>query len=142
MSPEALHREAGVGLVAAVFVIVILALLGTALVRLATTEQASVNREFASTKAFFAAESARQWGVYQVVNDQSPTGAVFSGTLPSGLQGCGNTAIDDFEHFATVPTNSTIPNQRLYRLRVSGVCFQNTQEETRRTLEVRFWDWE
>ena len=56
--PPVRGEEPGVGLIAAIFVIVILALLGTALLRLLTTEQASTNREFAYYQAFFAAETA------------------------------------------------------------------------------------
>jgi len=143
MRREGLSREAGVGLIAAVFVIVILALLGTALTRLLTTEQASVNRELASTQAFFAAETAMQWGLYQVIaQGSSAEGPVFSGSAPPGLAHCdqGTRGLIDFGQFGTAPTFSTA-SQELYRFEAEGVCYEGRPEESRRRLEVRFWDW-
>lgn len=146
MPLERPSREAGVGLIAAIFVIIILGLLGTALIRLLTTEQASVNRELASTQAFFAAETAVQWGIYQAIQKNSSTaGPVFDGDPPKGLANCDDPtkaldertqALIDFDHFGTAPTFSS--PEKLYRFEVEGVCYQGRPEEARRRLEVRF----
>jgi len=143
MCRKKLAREAGVGLIAAVFVIVILALLGTALIRLLTAEQASTNREFASTQAFFAAETAVQWGLYQrIAKTISSTGQVFDKdeSLPAGLANCEETrGLIGFQPMGTAPTFSA--DQELYRFEVEGVCYEDRAEEASRRLEVRFWDW-
>ncbi|MEF8793842.1 hypothetical protein [Thiohalorhabdus sp.] len=58
-------------------------------------EQASTTRAFAFTQAFFAAETAVQWGLYQVIAQGNSTslpngGLVFkdSDAAPAGLANC------------------------------------------------------
>ncbi|MFA9462301.1 pilus assembly PilX N-terminal domain-containing protein [Thiohalorhabdus methylotrophus] len=137
MSPDSrTHSESGVGLVAAVFVIVVLGLLGSALVRLTVTEQASVGREMASLQAFLAAETAVQWGLYHSLNPSGgpsslPGGGLFAATPPGGLRGCGSSRV--------LP--GTNPPERfgpLYRFRAEGLCYPGRTETTRRQVEVRF----
>jgi MSHA biogenesis protein MshP len=140
MSPDR-RSEEGVGLIAAVFLIVVLAMLGTALVRLTVTEQAAVNREMASTYAFFAAETAAQWGMYQVVaQGNSALGGAqpLSGVSVAGLAGCQNSVIPTpgIKKFGSVsPPGGPLD---LFQLRVVGTCFPNSPEITRRVLELRF----
>ena len=137
--------EDGVGLIAAVFVIVVLAMLGTALVRIATTEQSAVSREMASAQAFQAGESVAQWGLYQLIARGDST---FGGAQPltgpvNGLAACGDSRVDNsqlngLEQFGTVAALGT--SEVLYRFRVVGVCYPGSPETTRRELEVRFSD--
>jgi len=142
-------NQNGVGTVAAVFVIVILAMLGTALIALTTAEQRATSREMASAHAFYAAETALQWGVYQVVQSPPGTGTgnfpnngnpIFVGTPPNGLSGCGDqTAVvqSSPQQFANnVPAVGGAVN--LFRFEAVGVCNPGSPVETRRRLEVRF----
>ncbi|MEF8793845.1 hypothetical protein [Thiohalorhabdus sp.] len=142
MSPDT-KSERGVGLIAAVFVIVVLAMLGTALVRIATTEQSAVSREMASAYAFQAGESVAQWGLYQLIaRGNSTFGGVQPLTAPvNGLAACGDSRVDSIqlnglEQFGTVLTPGG--SKDLFRFGAVGVCFPGTPEATRRRLEVRF----
>jgi len=134
-----------VGTIAAVFVIVVLAMLGTALVALVTTEQRATSREMASVHAFYAAETALQWGMYQVVrktgsgsfpNSGQP---IFQGTPPRGLSSCGDgtgTVQAAPQQFASnVPARGGAVD--LFLFDAVGVCNPGTPVETRRRLEVR-----
>lgn len=142
MCPDRRNEE-GVGLIAAIFVIVVLALLGTALIRIATTEQSAVNRAMASTHAFYAAEAVRDWGLYQVIaQDNSNLTANPPLTSPGGgLAECDESEVDDqaldgLEQFGTVPAPAGPKD--LSRFRAVGICFSGAPEVSRRQVEVRF----
>jgi len=60
-------KQHGVSIVAAVFLITVLALLATAAVQLVATGQQSLSQEITSVKAYFAAQTGLQWGMYQSV---------------------------------------------------------------------------
>ena len=139
-------NQNGVGTIAAVFVIVILAMLGTALIALTTTEQRATSREMASAHAFYAAETALQWGMYQVVhktgagNFQNGGDPFAASPPPKGLIACGdNTRVVQAApvQFATnVPAVGGAVD--LFRFEAVGVCHPGSPVETRRRLEVRF----
>jgi len=59
------NNQKGITLIGALFIIVVMALLGTGLLQLTTTSQQSIGQELTSVKAYFAAQSALQWGMYQ-----------------------------------------------------------------------------
>ncbi|MDH5394851.1 MAG: hypothetical protein OEW97_01120 [Gammaproteobacteria bacterium] len=69
-----LKSQSGVSVVTAIFLIVVLALMGTGMVSLLSTSQQSISQEFTAAKAYMAGRSCLQWGMYQ---------AVFSGTTGS-----------------------------------------------------------
>ena len=138
--------QRGVGTIAAVFLIVVLGMLGTALVALVATEQRATSREMASAQAFYAAETALQWGMYQVVhktgsgnfpNDGRP---IFNGAPPHGLGSCGNATrtgqAAPVRFAANVPAIGGALD--LFRFEAVGVCHPGSPVETRRRLEVRF----
>jgi type II secretory pathway pseudopilin PulG len=130
-------------LITAVFVIVVLGLLGTSLMRIVSTEQAAVNGEIAAARALFAAESALQWGLYRnLAKGVSTEAAIFDGTPPPGLRGCDlqTKGLIGFEELAISPSASTA-SREIYRFESKGVCYEGRPEEARRQLEVRFWDW-
>ncbi|MFP4561292.1 MAG: hypothetical protein ACLFRB_02320 [Thiohalorhabdus sp.] len=146
MRPER-QSERGVGLIAAIFVIVVLAMLGTALLRLVTTEQRAVSREMASVQALHAAETAGQWGLYQAIargrSDLGPETDLLAGAA-GGLEPCSPTRIgasdpDGLERFGTVTApGGEVP---LFRLEAIGVCYPGDGHMlTRRPVEVRFGD--
>lgn len=138
MPPEP-TRQAGQGLIAAVFVIVVLAMLGTALVRIFTTEERASGREMASTYAFYAGESVVQWTLYQaLVRDDTSLADAEPLTSPrGGLRACEESRVKGaVEPFGTVPVPG---GQRdLFRFETVGTCFPGTPELTRRAKEVRF----
>ena len=60
-----LRRQAGVGLVTAIFLLVVLAGLGAASVTLFTSQQASSNLDLEGAKAYQAARAGLEWGLYE-----------------------------------------------------------------------------
>jgi len=87
-SHKSVCRQQGITLVGALFIIIVMALLGTGLLQLMATSQQSVSQELTSTRAYFAAQSALQWGMYQA----SFASATGSHTLSFNYQGLVNTS--------------------------------------------------
>jgi MSHA biogenesis protein MshP len=58
-------RQSGVGLVTAIFLLVVLAGLGVAMVGLYTSQQASANLDLQGARAYQAARAGIEWGLYQ-----------------------------------------------------------------------------
>ena len=67
-----LKRQSGVSIVTAIFLVVILSLMGTGMVSILTTSQQSINQEITSAKAYMAGRSCLQWGMYQAIYDADP----------------------------------------------------------------------
>jgi len=64
--PLHLARSAGVGLVTAIFLLVVLAGLGVAMVSLYTTQQASSSLDIEGARAYQAARAGIEFGLYQL----------------------------------------------------------------------------
>lgn len=67
-----IKRQAGVSIVTAIFLVVVLALMGVGMVSLLTTSQQSISQEITSAKAYMAGRSCLQWGMYQAIYDADP----------------------------------------------------------------------
>ena len=85
--------QAGFSLPVAIFVLVVLSLLGAAMTRMLATGAQSVGFEVLSTRAFYAAESGAQWGMNTIFPPRGSAATTcfarqdlsFSG---QGLTGC------------------------------------------------------
>jgi len=64
-TPFHLARSAGVGLVTAIFLLVVLAGLGTAMVALYTAQQAGSDLDLQGARAYQAARAGIEWGLWQ-----------------------------------------------------------------------------
>lgn len=88
------RRQHGVSLIAAVFIVVLLAGLMAAMVRVVIVEQATSGLDVAGTQAYQAARSGLEWGIYQQLRVQPPSVACFSSpqtfTMPA------NTSLSSF----------------------------------------------
>jgi MSHA biogenesis protein MshP len=60
-----LSRQAGVGLVTAIFLLVVLSGLAVAMVSLYTSQQASSNLDLQGARAYQAARAGLEWGLFQ-----------------------------------------------------------------------------
>jgi MSHA biogenesis protein MshP len=60
-----LSRQAGVGVVTAIFLLVVLAGLGVAMVGIYTSQQASSNLDVMGAQAYQAARAGLEWGIFQ-----------------------------------------------------------------------------
>ena len=58
-------NQTGVSIVTAIFLIVVLSLMGVGMVSILTTSKQSISQEYTSAKAYMTARSCLQWGMYQ-----------------------------------------------------------------------------
>lgn len=65
ITPHNIKKQSGVSIVTAIFLVVVLSLMGIGMVSLLTTSQQSISQEITSAKAYMAARSCLQWGMYQ-----------------------------------------------------------------------------
>ena len=131
-------RQAGVGIVTAIFLLVVLAGLGVAMVGITTAQQASANLDLLGARAYQAARSGLEWGIFQQLRKDScvarstfamPAGtslAGFSVVVTCDLKGGGALA----RHLVT-STACNFPDAQ-------GGCPQRNDkaESVRRTLEA------
>ena len=65
--PDRVKRQRGLGAVAALFVLVVLSVLGAAIARLGWTQQISSVQDMDGARAQRAANSGAEWGLYQAL---------------------------------------------------------------------------
>lgn len=78
------HKCGGFSLVTAIFLLVILAALGAAMVRFSGAQQATVAIDIQSARAYQAARAGIEWGAYQALKNPAFTcaGTPFSLSFP------------------------------------------------------------
>jgi MSHA biogenesis protein MshP len=80
------NRERGFALVAAIFLIVVLALLGLFIVRISGVQHQTVNVALLGARAFEAARTGIEWGAFQALDSASCTTTTLNLT-EGGLNG-------------------------------------------------------
>jgi MSHA biogenesis protein MshP len=81
---RSLRRNAGVGLVTAIFLLVVLAALGVAMVTLSTAQQSGAAFDRLGSMAYQAARAGNEYGVYQVLRNAGNCPAATSFAMPAG----------------------------------------------------------
>ncbi|OKY24861.1 MULTISPECIES: pilus assembly PilX N-terminal domain-containing protein [Thalassotalea] len=125
----------GSALVIAIFVIVVMSLLGVALVKMLRTSSNTVVYEVLGTRAFHAAQTGMQWQLNKLFPLNNPAQRCTSfGPAPridsvDGFQNCQviNTTCED---------NIEVSGVRYYRLTSTGSCAVD-DVVTSRTIEVQ-----
>ncbi len=74
------RASGGFAIISAVFLIIVLALLGAMIVSLSSTQQVSQVRDMDGSRAYFAARAGLEWGVYRVLHDSN---CPASATMPA-----------------------------------------------------------
>jgi MSHA biogenesis protein MshP len=113
-------RQTGVGIVTAIFLLVVLAGLGTALVTLFTSQQASSSLDELGSRAYQAARAGAEWALWQeAALDKCPTSPT-TFALPA------NTSLSGFSVTVTcVQQDVTSGNHELSRYIISAVACNN-----------------
>jgi MSHA biogenesis protein MshP len=112
------HAQRGFSLPIAIFILVIMALLGAAMVTIMQNSQRSVGTAVLSTRAFFSAQSAAQYALGQLF-PLNGGAANCPSTYPtitytaSGLAGCSA---------VVACSSSTISGKTFYKLNSTGTC--------------------
>lgn len=65
------NRQDGFALMAALFLLVVLGALGTYMVTISLVQQQSVSYTFLGARAYQAARSGIEWGIYQALSDRN-----------------------------------------------------------------------
>ena len=102
------RREAGVGLVTAIFLLVVLAGLGVAMVSLYNAQQASSNLDLQGARAYQAARAGLEWGLFQQMrNGRCDADKRFA--MPADATLSGFTVVVSCTQAGSVPTDGS-PN--------------------------------
>ena len=123
-----LRQQRGFAIAAAIFLIVVLALLATGMVQIASTSHTSLSQEYTSARAYLAARSSLQWGMYQAIYGGSGNATIsFSNGALAGTQ-------------ASVSSSSVnVDGDTFYTLDASGIYGSSSDAEySRRQLRLRF----
>jgi len=86
-SPAKGAARHGFALVSAIFLLVVLALLGTMIVAVSTTQQTGQARDALGSRAYFAARAGVEWGIYQALRSASCTPTSTLPPLAGSAQG-------------------------------------------------------
>lgn len=79
--------QRGFSLVSAIFLLVVIAALGTFAVTLSTTQQQSAAMDVLGSRAYQAARAGVEWGAYQVLQNGNCTASQVIAALPNTLAG-------------------------------------------------------
>lgn len=129
LKSHGLVAQSGMGLVGAIFMIVIVALLSVAMSRMLDTDQRTQSYEILSLKAFLAAESGAQLAVNRLLP-------------PAGGGSCSDVTFDfddsalRFCHAETVCTSIPVGSKVFYTITSSSECTAGTFV-TGRVVQVR-----
>jgi len=92
MPIRSMRRQAGVGIVTAIFLLVVLAGLATAMVSLFTAQQTSASLDLLGARAYQAARAGMEWGLFRQTRNASCL-ASSRFTLPAGTSLSGFTVV-------------------------------------------------
>lgn len=143
-----LSRQRGVSLVAAIFLVVVLAFLAVAIVTVTSTQQAAFGLDVQGTRAYLAARSGVEWGLHRQLRSAAlcpaATGAMskWSFAMPA------NTTLSPYTVTVTC-TTTVLGAIKRYRMRsvacnqpVAGECpnANNSPDYVQRIIQVDFGD--
>jgi MSHA biogenesis protein MshP len=110
-----LFMQRGFSLLSAIFLLVIIAELGSYAVTVSTTQQQDAASDVLGSRAYQAAKAGLEWGAYQITKGAATCATLTTPTMPTGTQlsgfsitlGCTAT---------TGLTEGTVTNLRVYQL--------------------------
>ena len=112
------NRQRGFALVAAIFIVVVLALLGIMMVTIGDMQRATTSASVQGARAYHAARTGVEWGIYEALNNTVPTCGAAASTPTTnsfnlsvaGLDGFAVTVVCEYtEHRERAP-----PNYKVY----------------------------
>ena len=112
MNARRASNQQGFAIISAVFLIVVLSLLGAMIVSLSTTQQVGSARDLLGSRAYFAARTGIDWGSHQVLQAGS---CPASSTLPA-LPGSADTFTITVTCSASGPFDEAGTAVRVYRI--------------------------
>ena len=127
-----IYNQSGSALIMAIFVIVIMTILGSALMRMISAGSESVAYEVVGTRAFNSAQSGAQWGLQQLFPLNANAEVCFAATTKdySNIEGLNNCTAD------LLCSSFVDGSVTYYQVTSTGQCDING-EVTSRTVEVQ-----
>jgi MSHA biogenesis protein MshP len=113
--------ERGFALVAAIFIVVILALLGIMMVTIGGMQRATATTAAQGTRAFYAARAGIEWATANVI--------IPPGTAATRAATCGAPPTPPVTQSATTTSNFTLTAAGLNNFNVSVTCFYTLHQE-------------
>ncbi|MCR4333063.1 MAG: hypothetical protein NUV34_10265, partial [Sulfuricaulis sp.] len=89
-------HERGFALVAAIFIVVVLAMLGIMMVTIGGMERATASAAVQGARAFYAARSGVEWGTFGALNNTAPTCGAAASTPTTNTFNLAVTGFDGF----------------------------------------------
>ncbi|GAB3384496.1 pilus assembly PilX family protein [Massilia agri] len=117
--PRRLLRSAGIGLITAVFLLVVLAGLGVAAVRIFTAQQAGSSLDLDGARAYQAARAGIEWGLFQQLRNNNCASTSFALPLDSVL---GNFTVTVTCTVISGPPDANGSNANTTRWRIESVA--------------------
>lgn len=77
INPMNINNQNGFTIVQAIFILVVLALLGTYMVSLSTVQQSTTTQAVLQARAYHAARSGLEWGIVRVLDHSDCSNATF-----------------------------------------------------------------
>ena len=119
------HKQSGVSIVGAIFLITGLAVLGTYLTRLTTVGNKVVINEWLSAQALYSAESGVDWAAYNIIH--------------GGTGSATDSVIDNNSWFSTAVSTTSYGGRTLYVINSTGTAGTDpATPEVQREIEVQF----
>ncbi len=138
------RKQKGFAIISALFLIVVLSFLGVSMSRIFTSGQQAINQDISSLQAYFAGQSALQWGMYQAV--LSDTGTITLDNNDNFSLSFSNAGLNNTSS-QVVFLKNTILSRDYYNISAIG-CYgysndcangiATVAERSKRKLEVRF----
>lgn len=119
------HNNKGFSLIFAIFLLIVFAIIGTAILTMLSTSSLSSSEDLISTQAFFLAESGAEIRIFQLIsnNDSSQSKSYYFST---------NSNYKIYTHLKKL---ADLPDSRkLYKVRSTGKI-----SEIQRTIKIKFW---
>ncbi|SFG63567.1 MSHA biogenesis protein MshP [Duganella sp. CF458] len=141
-------RERGVSLVAAIFLVVVLAFLAVAIVTVTSTQQAGFALDVQGTRAYLAARSGIEWGMHRQLRSNALCPAASGASSTSNFAMPANTTLSPYTVTVTC-TTTVLGALKRYRMRVvacnqpaAGACpnANNSADYVQRIMQVDFGD--
>ena len=105
-------KQRGFTIVSAVFIVVILALIGSYIVSISSLTRTSENLGILGLRTYFAANSGLEWGIYQVTNGPGPYNCPASPTTLNLTQA----GLNGFKVVVTCTQNTFIERGKSFKI--------------------------
>jgi len=143
-----LSRQRGVSLVAAIFLVVVLAFLAVAIVTVTSTQQAAYGLDVQGTRAYQAARSGVEWGLHRQLRSAALCPVANGASSTTSFAMPANTTLSPYTVSVTC-TTTVLGALKRYRMRsvacnqpAAGACpnANNSPDYVQRVIQVDFGD--